>query len=75
MYTVAPENVEKFGEGHRMIYTVPFVVFGLARYLFLVSTQRGGGSPTRVLLGGDALFVLNALGWLAVVVGVVYAGW
>jgi 4-hydroxybenzoate polyprenyltransferase len=75
MYTVAPENVQKFGEGHRLIYSVPFVVFGLARYLFLVDTQRGGGSPTRVLLGGDALFVLNALGWLGVVMAVVYGGW
>ena len=75
MYTVSPENVDKFGPGHHMIYSVPFVVFGLARYLFLVDTQRGGGSPTRVLLGGDALFVVNALGWLAVVLAVVYGGW
>jgi len=75
MYTVAPENIEKFGESHRMVYTVPFVVFGLGRYLFLVNTQRGGGSPTRVLLGGDPLFVLNAAAWLAVTLGVVYGGW
>jgi 4-hydroxybenzoate polyprenyltransferase len=75
MYTVSPENVKKFGDGHHLIYSVPFVVFGLARYLFLVDTQRGGGSPTRVLLGGDALFVVNALGWLAVVLAVVYGGW
>lgn len=75
MYTVSPDNVEKFGTGHHLIYSVPFVVFGLMRYLFLVSTQRGGGSPTRVLLGGDALFVANALGWLAVVLAVVFGGW
>jgi 4-hydroxybenzoate polyprenyltransferase len=75
MYTVAPENQDKFGEGHHLIYSVPFVVFGLARYLFLVSTQRGGGSPTRVLLGGDALFVLNALAWAGVVGAVVFGPW
>jgi 4-hydroxybenzoate polyprenyltransferase len=75
MYTVSPENADKFGPGHHLIYSVPFVVFGLARYLFLVDTQRGGGSPTRVLLGGDALFVVNALGWLGVVLAVVYGGW
>ena len=55
-----------------VVYTVPFVVFGLARYLLLVQTQKGGGNPTRVLLGGDAIFVLNALGWSAVVVAVIY---
>ena len=39
------------------MWTVPFVVFGLARYMLLVQTQKGGGSPTRVLLGGDLLFL------------------
>jgi len=48
------------------------VVFGLGRYLLLVQTQKGGGSPTKVLLGGDLTFVLNALGWLAVVAVAVY---
>ena len=67
MYTVAPETEAKFGEDNLLVYTVPFVVFGLGRYLLLVETQRGGGSPTRVLLGGDAAFVANALAWAAVV--------
>ncbi|MBL8860623.1 MAG: decaprenyl-phosphate phosphoribosyltransferase [Planctomycetes bacterium] len=66
MYTVADETVEKF-QGDRLVWTVPFVVFGLGRYLFLVHTQKGGGSPTRVLLGGDLLFALNTLGWIATV--------
>ena len=65
MYTVAEETTAHFG--HALVWTVPFVVFGLARYLLLVSTQKGGGSPTRVLLGGDALFAVNTLGWVAVV--------
>ncbi len=73
MYTVAEETAKKFGSGHRLVWTVPFVVFGLARYMLLVHTQKGGGSPTRVLLGGDLLFLLNALGWVAVVVWVVYS--
>jgi len=50
--------------GVELFWTVPFVVFGLARYMWLVQQQRGGGSPTRVLLGGDPIFVLNTLGWM-----------
>ena len=73
MYTVAEETAKKFGSGYRLVWTVPFVVFGLARYMLLVHTQKGGGSPTRVLLGGDLLFFLNALGWIAVVVWAVYS--
>lgn len=67
MYTVADETTDKFGAGHGLVWTVPFVVFGLMRYLLLVQTQRGGGSPTKVLLGGDLVFVANAAGWLATV--------
>ena len=42
--------------------------------MFLVQTNKGGGNPTRVLLGGDGLFLLNSLAWLAVVAAVVL-GW
>lgn len=73
MYTVAEETALKFGSGDRLVWTVPFVVFGLARYMLLVQTQKGGGSPTRVLLGGDLLFLLNTLGWAATVVWIVYS--
>jgi 4-hydroxybenzoate polyprenyltransferase len=67
MYTVAGDTTRKFGDQNHLIYSVPFVVFGLSRYMFLVHKQRGGGSPTRVLLGGDWMFVLNALAWAGVV--------
>ena len=67
MYTVSADTVPKFGENHILVWTVPFVVFGLGRYLLLVQTQKGGGSPTKVLLGGDLAFALNAVGWVAVV--------
>ena len=66
MYTVDDQTVAKFGTD-RLVWTVPFVVFGLFRYLLLVERQEGGGSPTRVLLGGDVVFVLNALAWSATV--------
>ncbi len=66
MYTVAEETVVKF-HGDRLVWTVPFVVFGLGRYLFLVHTQKGGGSPTKILLGGDVLFAINTAGWIATV--------
>lgn len=72
MYTVSDDTAKKFGEQNRLIYTVPFVVFGLARYMLLVESRRGGGNPTRMLLGGDTLFVLNALAWAGVVAFSIY---
>ena len=72
MYTVDEDTVAKFGPDHILVWTVPFVVFGLGRYLLLVHTQKGGGSPTKVLLGGDLAFFVNCVGWLAVVVVSLY---
>lgn len=72
MYTVDEGTVEKFGSDGRLIWTVPFVVFGLFRYLLLVQRQEGGGSPTKVLLGGDTVFVLNALAWAGIVLGCLF---
>ncbi len=73
MYTVADETRSKFGEEHGLWWTVPFVVFGLFRYSLLVKTQRGGGSPTKVLLGGDLVFVGNAVLWLITVFWCLFA--
>ncbi len=74
MYTVDEATAAKFGEGNRLVWTVPFVVFGLFRYLLLVQRQEGGGSPTKVLLGGDAAFVVNALAWGAAVLACLFGG-
>jgi 4-hydroxybenzoate polyprenyltransferase len=67
LYTVVPETETKFGAGNALVATVPFVVFGVGRYLLLVRAQKGGGNPTRLFLGGDLYFGLNTLGWIATV--------
>ncbi|MEE2940240.1 MAG: decaprenyl-phosphate phosphoribosyltransferase [Planctomycetota bacterium] len=72
MYTVDEGTAAKFGEDNDLVWSVPFVVFGLFRYLLLVQRQEGGGSPTRVLLGGDVIFVINALLWGSMVLGCLF---
>lgn len=67
LYTVAPDTVEKVGSD-RMKYSVPFVVYGILRYLYLLHRRGGGGTPERVLLQ-DGPTVLN----LALYLGTV--GW
>jgi len=72
MYTVDEETADKFGAENNLVWTVPFVVFGLFRYLLIVTRKEGGGSPTRMILGGDVVFVINALLWGAVVMGCLF---
>ena len=67
MYTVSAQGEDTFGPENRLFWTVPFVVFGLGRYLLLVQTRQGGGSPTRVLLGGDLTFLGNGVAWLVAI--------
>ncbi len=71
LYTVAPETVIKVGsEG--LMATVPVVLYGLFRYLYLLHRSDLGGSPTRVLATDQPLLitVLVWLGVAAVVIGV-----
>lgn len=67
LYTVAPETVALHGSRY-LIYTVPFVVYGIFRYLFLLHRWGGGGDPAAELLRDKHLLVAF-LGWLVAVVG------
>ncbi len=48
---------------HAMMWTLPFVVYGVFRYLFLVYHKQMGGSPEETLLG-DKPLLLDVLLWL-----------
>jgi 4-hydroxybenzoate polyprenyltransferase len=64
LYTVAPDTVDKVGsEG--LMTTVPIVLYGLFRYLYLLHRHELGGSPTRALLTDRPLLVCVAL-WVTV---------
>ena len=49
IYTIWPETVAKF-HTDRLKYTIPFVLYGIVRYLYLVYSRAEGGSPSRHLL-------------------------
>lgn len=64
IYTVSERTVEQVSPN--LWITVPFVAFGIFRYLFLVHRKGLGGSPERTLLS-DAPLVVNILLWLGTV--------
>jgi 4-hydroxybenzoate polyprenyltransferase len=67
LYTVSPETVTKFGTD-RLLLTLPFPIYGLFRYLYLVHRKQGGGSPAEMLLQDRPLLICVVLWALAVAV-------
>ncbi|HMP75187.1 MAG TPA: decaprenyl-phosphate phosphoribosyltransferase [Kiritimatiellia bacterium] len=60
LYTLWPDTVAKFGS-HKLGFTIPFVVFGLFRYLDLVYRHEQGGRPEQLLLTDIPLLLNIAL--------------
>lgn len=54
-----------------MMATIPFVVYGLMRYLQLIYENNEGESPERVLLSDKPLIITVGL-WIVMVIGVLY---
>ncbi|MGE5234444.1 MAG: decaprenyl-phosphate phosphoribosyltransferase [Acidobacteriota bacterium] len=70
LYAVAPETVQKFHTEH-LVYTVPLVLFGIFRYLYLVYQSPGARNPTEAILH-DPPFLLNIALWGLAVLWIVY---
>jgi len=70
LYTMSPETVAKF---HTSLLpaTLPFVLYGVFRYLYLLYHRQLGGNPSDMVVRDRAL-VLNTLLWLIVVLLIIY---
>lgn len=71
IYTVSPETVEKF-DTQMLGLTLPFPLYGIFRYLYLVHQKEGGGSPAEMLVNDRPLLLCVAL-W-ALTAGVIIYG-
>jgi 4-hydroxybenzoate polyprenyltransferase len=71
IYTIWPGTVQKIGSAD-LVYTIPFVVYGLFRYLFLVLAGDGGAKPSKALTSDTHLAIAVVL-WVGVVICVLYS--
>jgi 4-hydroxybenzoate polyprenyltransferase len=70
LYVMEPETVERFGS-RNLIYSVPFVYYGIFRYIYLIDTKWFGADPAKIILGDYKIQLSMAL-WLLVCVLVIY---
>jgi 4-hydroxybenzoate polyprenyltransferase len=68
--TVSPEMVEKYGTTWLWV-TIPFPLYGIFRYLYLVHRREGGGSPADLLMTDRPLLACVAL-WALTVAAIIY---
>ncbi len=70
LYALSPEVATKLGT-QAMPLTVPFVLYGIFRYLYLIHHRHEGGNPTRILFT-DRPLLLAVISWAAVVAAILY---
>ena len=72
IYTIWPDTVARLGTD-KLVYTVPIVVYGFFRYLFLVRERELGGNPSEILFRDRALLA-SVAAWAAAIIGILYLG-
>jgi len=72
LYTVAPRTVNVFGS-ENLIYTTPFVVFGIFRFMYLEYQSQKGENTTRVV-ATDIPMILTVILYILVTMYIIYKG-
>jgi len=70
LYSVSPRTIEIFGT-ENLIYTSPFVLFGVFRYMYLVMRDKTGEFTTEIILK-DVSMLVNALLYTFFIILIVY---
>ena len=71
LYTMAQETIRKFGN-RNLIFTIPFVFYGIFRYLYLVYKKGVGGNPETHLFM-DKPLLINIFLWV-ITLGIILYG-
>ena len=71
LYVISPETVERFGS-RDLIFTMPMVLFGVFRYLYLIYQRPGERNPTEAFVS-DGPFLINLFVWGLAVTWIIYA--
>lgn len=70
LYTVSQETVQRF-HTDRLLLTLPFVLYGIFRYLYLVYHKNSGGDPSRTLVS-DGPLLANVVLWVLTCAVIIY---
>lgn len=70
LYVLSEDVKDQFGDSN-LIYTTPFVLYGIFRYLYLIHKKDSGGNPSKLLFI-DKPLLLNTIAWIVLVIILIY---
>jgi 4-hydroxybenzoate polyprenyltransferase len=70
LYTVSSETVDRLGT-RNLVFTIPFVLYGIFRFLFLIYVEPVDENPTDIIFK-DKPFVLNGILWCLTALVIIY---
>lgn len=70
LYTVSEKAIKTF-HTENLIYTTPFVIYGIFRYLYLIHIKKLGENPANILTK-DIPLIMNAILWFIISVLIIY---
>jgi decaprenyl-phosphate phosphoribosyltransferase len=73
LYTQSFHAIQFFGT-RRLALTIPFVIFGVLRFIWITQGKVDSESPTDSMLR-DPPFMINLLGYAIAIISILYAGW
>lgn len=70
LYTISGETIARFGD-RNLLFSSPFVLYGVFRYLYLIHQKGEGGTPEELIFRDKSLLAAIVL-WIASVVFIIY---
>ena len=70
LYVMDKETIAKFGTS-ALVYSVPFVYYGIFRYIYLLDSRVWGGDPVRILLNDKAMLA-TVVSWVLACIVIIY---
>jgi 4-hydroxybenzoate polyprenyltransferase len=72
LFTLSDYATIRFGSKN-LVYTIPFVIFGIFRYFYLINFSNNDNENPVEMVFGDSLLVINILLWIIASVFIIYS--
>ncbi len=70
LYTLSESTISRLGS-RNLIFSVPFVLYGIFRYIYLLHSTELAETPEKIILT-DRPFIINLVCWILITLVIIY---